>query len=35
LTVKSDDVAGDRIYEADREGELTLDPWLPESFNVS
>ncbi|MCX7634160.1 MAG: DNA-directed RNA polymerase subunit beta [Syntrophales bacterium] len=35
LTVKSDDVAGrNRIYEAIVKGEHTLEPGLPESFNV-
>jgi DNA-directed RNA polymerase subunit beta len=35
LTVKSDDVAGrTRIYEAIVKGEHTLEPGLPESFNV-
>jgi len=35
LTVKSDDVAGrTRMYEAIVKGEHTLDPGLPESFNV-
>ncbi len=35
LTVKSDDVAGrTRIYEAVVKGEHTLEPGLPESFNV-
>jgi DNA-directed RNA polymerase subunit beta len=35
LTVKSDDVAGrTRIYEAIVKGDHTLEPGLPESFNV-
>jgi len=35
LTVKSDDVTGrTRIYESIVKGEFTLDPGLPESFNV-
>ncbi len=35
LTVKSDDVAGrTRIYEAIVKGEHSLEPGLPESFNV-
>jgi len=35
LTVKSDDVAGRaKIYEAIVKGENTLEPGLPESFNV-
>ncbi len=35
LTVKSDDVAGrTRMYEAIVRGENTLEPGLPESFNV-
>ena len=35
LTVKSDDVAGrTRMYEAIVKGEATLEPGLPESFNV-
>ena len=35
LTVKSDDVAGrTRMYEAIVKGENTLEPGLPESFNV-
>jgi DNA-directed RNA polymerase subunit beta len=35
LTVKSDDVAGrTRMYEAIVKGEYTLEPGLPESFNV-
>ncbi|GIW40124.1 MAG: DNA-directed RNA polymerase subunit beta [Candidatus Binatia bacterium] len=35
LTVKSDDVAGrTRMYEAIIKGENTLEPGLPESFNV-
>ncbi len=35
LTVKSDDVAGRaKIYEAIVKGETTLEPGLPESFNV-
>jgi len=35
LTVKSDDVAGrTRMYEAIVKGESTLEPGLPESFNV-
>ena len=35
LTVKSDDVQGrTRIYESIVKGEFTLDPGLPESFNV-
>jgi DNA-directed RNA polymerase subunit beta len=35
LTVKSDDVAGrTRIYETIVKGEHTLEPGLPESFNV-
>ncbi|MEI7590198.1 MAG: DNA-directed RNA polymerase subunit beta, partial [Deltaproteobacteria bacterium] len=35
LTVKSDDVAGrTRIYEAIVKGEQTLEPGVPESFNV-
>jgi DNA-directed RNA polymerase subunit beta len=35
LTVKSDDVAGrTRVYEAIVKGEHTLEPGLPESFNV-
>jgi DNA-directed RNA polymerase subunit beta len=35
LTVKSDDVAGrTRMYEAIVKGEHTLEPGLPESFNV-
>jgi DNA-directed RNA polymerase subunit beta len=35
LTVKSDDVAGRaRMYEAIVKGENTLEPGLPESFNV-
>ena len=35
LTVKSDDVVGrTRIYEAIVKGEHTLEPGLPESFNV-
>ena len=35
LTVKSDDVVGrTRIYEAIVKGENTLEPGLPESFNV-
>jgi len=35
LTVKSDDVAGrTRMYESIVKGEHTLDPGLPESFNV-
>jgi DNA-directed RNA polymerase subunit beta len=35
LTVKSDDVQGrTRMYEAIVKGDQTLDPGLPESFNV-
>ena len=35
LTVKSDDVYGrTKIYEALVKGETTVDPGLPESFNV-
>ncbi len=35
LTVKSDDVIGrTRMYEAIVKGENTLEPGLPESFNV-
>src|SRR5205814_728118 len=35
ITVKSDDVAGrTRMYEAIVKGENTLEPGLPESFNV-
>src|SRR5258708_2908092 len=35
LTIKSDDVAGrTRMYEAIVKGENTLEPGLPESFNV-
>ena len=35
LTVKSDDVMGrTRMYEAIVKGEYTLEPGLPESFNV-
>ena len=35
FTVKSDDVAGrTRMYEAIVKGENTLEPGLPESFNV-
>ena len=35
LTVKSDDVTGrTRIYEAIVKGDFSLDPGLPESFNV-
>jgi DNA-directed RNA polymerase subunit beta len=35
LTVKSDDVAGrTRMYEAIVKGDYTLEPGLPESFNV-
>ncbi len=35
LTVKSDDVLGrTRIYESIVKGENTLEPGLPESFNV-
>jgi len=35
LTVKSDDVAGrTRMYETIVKGEHTLEPGLPESFNV-
>jgi DNA-directed RNA polymerase subunit beta len=35
LTVKSDDVMGrTRMYEAIVKGEHTLEPGLPESFNV-
>jgi DNA-directed RNA polymerase subunit beta len=35
LTVKSDDVQGrTRIYESIVKGESTLEPGLPESFNV-
>jgi DNA-directed RNA polymerase subunit beta len=35
LTVKSDDVAGrTRMYEAIVKGEHSLEPGLPESFNV-
>lgn len=35
LTVKSDDVAGrTRVYEAIVKGEHTLEPGIPESFNV-
>jgi len=35
LTVKSDDVAGrTRMYESIVKGENTLEPGLPESFNV-
>ena len=35
LTVKSDDVQGrTRIYESIVKGEHTLEPGLPESFNV-
>ena len=35
LTVKSDDVTGrTRIYESIVKGDFTLDPGLPESFNV-
>jgi len=34
LTVKSDDVAGRRMYEAIVKGENVLEPGLPESFNV-
>lgn len=35
LTVKSDDVAGrTRMYEAIAKGKHTLEPGLPESFNV-
>jgi DNA-directed RNA polymerase subunit beta len=35
LSVKSDDVAGrTRMYEAIVKGENTLEPGLPESFNV-
>ena len=35
LTVKSDDVSGRaKIYEAIVKGENTLEPGLPESFNV-
>jgi len=35
LTVKSDDVAGrTRVYESIVKGEHTLEPGLPESFNV-
>ncbi|MFA4916139.1 MAG: DNA-directed RNA polymerase subunit beta [Syntrophales bacterium] len=35
LTVKSDDVAGrTRVYEAIVKGEHTLEPGVPESFNV-
>ena len=35
LTVKSDDVAGrTRMYEAIVKGENSLEPGLPESFNV-
>ena len=35
LTVKSDDVAGrTRMYEAIVKGKHTLEPGLPESFNV-
>jgi DNA-directed RNA polymerase subunit beta len=35
LTVKSDDVAGrTRMYESIVRGECTLEPGLPESFNV-
>jgi DNA-directed RNA polymerase subunit beta len=35
LTVKSDDVAGrTRMYEKIVKGDNTLEPGLPESFNV-
>jgi len=35
LTVKSDDVQGrTRIYESIVKGDFTLDPGMPESFNV-
>ena len=35
LTVKSDDVVGrTRIYESIVKGENSLEPGLPESFNV-
>jgi DNA-directed RNA polymerase subunit beta len=35
LTVKSDDVGGrTRMYESIVKGEMTLEPGLPESFNV-
>jgi DNA-directed RNA polymerase subunit beta len=35
LTVKSDDVYGrTKIYESLVKGETTVDPGLPESFNV-
>ena len=35
LTVKSDDVTGrTRIYESIVKGDFSLDPGLPESFNV-
>ena len=35
LTVKSDDVQGrTRIYESIIKGDCTLEPGLPESFNV-
>ncbi|TDI13349.1 MAG: hypothetical protein E2P04_03495, partial [Acidobacteria bacterium] len=35
LTVKSDDVQGrTKIYEALVKGQITLEPGLPESFNV-
>ena len=35
LTVKSDDIAGrNRMYESIVKGEYTLDPGVPESFNV-
>ena len=35
MTVKSDDVQGrTRIYESIVKGEFTLDPGMPESFNV-
>ncbi len=35
LTVKSDDVQGrTRIYESIVRGECTLEPGMPESFNV-
>ena len=35
LTVKSDDIAGrTRMYEAIVKGEFSLEPGLPESFNV-
>jgi len=35
LTVKSDDIIGrSRMYESIVKGENTLEPGLPESFNV-